>query len=107
MLLITHDLDLAEDLCDRIAVMYASEFVEAGEASEILSDPMHPYTQGLIQARPGNGLIPLEGSSPDLTSLPTGCHFQYRCKFCTEACTIQHPDMTGTSDREVRCHLHS
>lgn len=107
MLLITHDLDLAEELCDRIAVMYASEFVEAGEASDVLSDPSHPYTQGLIQARPGNGLIPLEGSSPDLTDLPKGCYFQYRCRFCTDRCRIDHPPMISNSGREVRCHLHS
>lgn len=104
LLLITHDLDLAEELCDRIAVMYAGEFLETGTAAEVLSAPVHPYTRGLCKSRPCNGLIPLEGYSPDLTRLPPGCHFQSRCQRSTEDCISHHPGMHQVPDREVRCH---
>ena len=104
LLLITHDLDLAEELCDRIAVMYAGEFLETGKGTEVLTNPKHPYTYGLMKARPGNGLVPLEGYSPDLTRLPTGCHFQSRCSEQSETCLFTHPSMHVFQEREVRCH---
>ncbi|WP_269848705.1 oligopeptide/dipeptide ABC transporter ATP-binding protein [Methanosarcina horonobensis] len=75
MLLITHDLDLALEVCDRIAVMYAGEIVELDKASKVLSTPLHPYTKGLVRAQPRNGLVPMSGQSPSRISLPDGCFF--------------------------------
>ena len=80
MLLITHDLELAYEICDHLAVLYAGEIVEMGPAKKLMGDPEHPYTRGLIKSLPKNGLEPLEGSSPSLLGLPKGCFFEERCK---------------------------
>lgn len=104
VLLITHDLDLAEGFCTRIAVMYAGELIEIGSSDAIFSDPWHPYTRGLLGARPKCGLIPLSGQSPDLMQLPTGCHFQDRCTYSDETCTQIHPLLVEHQGRWIRCH---
>lgn len=106
-LLITHDLDLAEGFCNRIAVMYAGELVEIGDANDIFSDPRHPYTKGLLNARPRCGLKPLSGHSPDLMHLPVGCYFQDRCSLCDEACITEHPHLFEDQGRWIRCHHRS
>jgi len=96
MLLITHDLDIAEKLCDRIAVMYAGEIVE------ILSNfnkAKHPYTIGLLNSLPRRGLKPIDGVSPSLISPPSGCKFHPRCKYREEICTIKNPELKNG----VRC----
>lgn len=104
VLLITHDLDLAEGFCTRIAVMYAGELVEIGSSEEIFSAPCHPYTRGLLAARPRCGLKPLSGHSPDLMNLPSGCHFQDRCVLCDETCIKIHPSLIDNQGRLIRCH---
>ncbi len=104
MLLITHDIELAEEICDSVLVMYAGEFVETGRARDVFNNPIHPYTIGLMNARPKNGLIPMEGDNPDLMDLPNGCFFQDRCLFCYEQCIKNHPQLTITDKRGVRCH---
>ncbi|OPX64369.1 MULTISPECIES: ABC transporter ATP-binding protein [unclassified Methanoregula] len=105
LLLITHDLYLAERLCDRIAVLYAGEIIEIGPASQVFRNPRHPYTQALIRAMPKNGLVPLEGQSPSLMALPMGCSFASRCSFMSDRCCTDHPGLIQ-DDREggVRCH---
>ncbi|MDK2974855.1 MAG: peptide/nickel transport system ATP-binding protein [Methanofollis sp.] len=104
ILLITHDLDLAERLCSRIVVMYAGEIVEIGPAGEVFEDPAHPYTQGLLRARPRNGLVPLPGMSPGLSALPPGCRFAGRCGRADVSCTTTHPTVSGCGPgRCARC----
>ncbi len=105
LLLITHDLYLAEHVCDRIAVIYAGEIVEVGPTRQIFSNPRHPYTQALLKAIPKNGLVPLPGQSPSLMTLPEGCAFMDRCTCQTDKCTHEHPLMSQENiDRGVRCH---
>ena len=105
LLLITHDLFLAQLLCMRIAVVYAGEIIEIAPANSIFTQPHHPYTQALIQAIPKNGLVPLAGQSPSLMDLPQGCSFVDRCTFCSDVCRMEHPDLVKDSmNGGVRCH---
>jgi peptide/nickel transport system ATP-binding protein len=107
MLLITHDLDLAFEICDRIAVMYAGEIVELDEASKVLGKPMHPYTKGLIGAHPRNGLVPLRGQSPSRIMLPEGCFFHERCGYSGTECSRVHPEIKNHNGGLIRCHFQS
>lgn len=105
LLLITHDLYLAERLCDRIAVLYAGEIIEIGPAPQVFSNPRHPYTQALIRAMPKNGLVPLPGQSPSLMAIPEGCCFTDRCSCHSEICSRNHPALVQESlNGGVRCH---
>jgi oligopeptide/dipeptide ABC transporter ATP-binding protein len=108
-LFITHDLALASDLADRIAVMYAGEFVEIGSAEQVLTSPRHPYTRKLLasipsllgEARPE--FIP--GTPPKMTSAPQGCYFSPRCPEACGACAV-HPELlVCDSGQHTRCHL--
>ncbi len=104
MLLITHDLGVARELCDRIALMYAGELVEYATTGEIFEDPLHPYTRGFLGSLPCNGLVPIPGMSPSLINLPDGCRFHPRCRHATELCRQKHPDMTEIGNGHfVRC----
>ena len=104
MLLITHDLGVARDLCDRIALMYAGELVEYATTGEIFDSPLHPYTRGFLGSLPRNGLVPIPGMSPSLINLPDGCRFHPRCDHATELCRRKHPDMVEVEDGHfVRC----
>jgi oligopeptide/dipeptide ABC transporter ATP-binding protein len=91
IILITHDLGLASEFCDRIAVMYAGRFVEQGTVDEIVENPQHPYTQGLLNCRPRIGerdltIRPIPGNVPSLGNLPNGCAFASRCTYAREVC---------------------
>jgi peptide/nickel transport system ATP-binding protein len=103
VLMITHDLELAQSIGDTIGVLYSGEFVEFGTAEEIFGNPQHPYTKGLIAALPKNGMVPMPGICPDLSALPDGCSFHDRCP---HPCTGEsvHPDLQDVSGRLVRCH---
>ena len=105
MLLITHDLDLALEVCDRIAVMYAGEIVELDLASKGLRTPLHPYTKGLIRAQPRNGLVPLSGQSPSRIKLPEGCFFHERCRYSGVECSRKHPEIKNYKGGLIRCHF--
>ena len=91
LLLITHDMGVIWEMCSRMAVMYASRIVELGGVRELFSNPLHPYTQGLMQSIPGMNLqaerLPfIPGQVPSLLKLPPGCAFAERCSHATEAC---------------------
>ena len=106
MLLITHDLELAGRLADRIAVMYAGEIIEIGKAAEILSNPKHPYTLDLLHSLPGKGFRTVPGQPPSLVSPPSGCRYHPRCSFRLEACSQVHPELPGfEGERLTRCFL--
>jgi peptide/nickel transport system ATP-binding protein len=94
MLMITHDLAAAGEICDRIAVMYAGEILEEASAETILRDPHHPYTQGFIGSMPSRGLHPIPGSSPSLINPPQGCRFHPRCPMAMDLCRKEHPQLT-------------
>ncbi|HVG99075.1 MAG TPA: ABC transporter ATP-binding protein [Chloroflexota bacterium] len=94
MLLITHQLGLAAQVADRLAVMYAGRVVEVGAAAAVIGRPRHPYTRALVAAmpRPGAGLPePLEGELPPLTPAPPGCAFSARCRLAQAACAAGPP----------------
>ncbi len=104
MLLITHDLGVAAEMCDRIALMYAGELVEYASLNEIFENPLHPYTRGFLNSLPARGLVPIPGMSPSLIDLPDGCRFHPRCSHVTEICRLKHPEMTEVKDGHfVRC----
>ncbi|NPV62417.1 MAG: ABC transporter ATP-binding protein [Methanotrichaceae archaeon] len=106
LMMITHDLGVAGQICDQIAVMYAGEILEWGSSEEILSDPCHPYTRGFINSHPSRGLVPIPGSSPSLIDFPSGCKFHPRCALATDICKTIHPEMKALEEEHsVRCHL--
>ena len=104
MLLITHDLGVARELCDRIALMYAGELVEYARTEEIFENPLHPYTRGFLGSLPDRGLVPIPGISPSLIDLPEGCRFHPRCEHATDVCRRKHPEMVERGNGHfVRC----
>lgn len=109
IILVSHDIGLAAEFCDRIAVMYAGRLVEVGPARRVVEDPQHPYTRGLIGCLPMWGgkkgpLEPIPGSLPDLTRLPAGCAFADRCPQVMPECRAGAiPLRVVGQDRKVRC----
>ncbi|PSP54913.1 peptide ABC transporter ATP-binding protein [Halobacteriales archaeon QS_1_67_19] len=89
VLMITHDLGVVAETCDRVAVMYAGDIVEVGPVDEIFHNPSHPYTYTLLESVPDEDkerLTPIEGSVPDLIDMPEGCHFADRCPWAQPEC---------------------
>jgi peptide/nickel transport system ATP-binding protein len=111
ILFITHDLALASDLCDSIAVMYAGEIIEQGSAEDLLLNPKHPYTQKLLASIPrlDKDIRPefIPGVPPDMTELPPGCYFEPRCHRAFERCHDEHPvDYELAGGCLVKCWLY-
>ena len=106
---VTHDLGVACEISDRVAVMYAGRFVETGAVSELIDSPLHPYTIGLLRStvhagREKSPLTPIPGAPPDLRNMPPGCAFAPRCAWAVTACNERAPDLVAvTGDRTVRC----
>jgi len=105
VLLITHDLGVVAELCDRVAVMYAGTIVETAPVAELFGNPRHPYTQGLLAALPGTSdtLAPIPGRVPDLLNPPSGCRFHPRCPLAVDRCRAEAPELRGDT-RQVACH---
>ncbi len=109
LLLITHDMGVIWEMCDRMAVMYASRIVEAGRVAEIFAAPRHPYTRGLMASIPSlnpdvERLPHIPGQVPSLMRLPPGCAFQDRCAFATDVCRRDRPTMTEPDGHAFACH---
>jgi oligopeptide/dipeptide ABC transporter ATP-binding protein len=109
LMVITHDLGLAAQLCDVIAVMYLGDIVEWAPVGEIFTRPRHPYTQGLLAARPRVGqygeLAVIPGSVPDPRQRPGGCPFRTRCAFAVAQCATARPGYSLASEsHRVACH---
>ena len=101
MILITHDLGIVAQMCDKVAIVYAGEIVETGSAEDIFDRPAHPYTTGLFNALPSladdqTRLTPIHGLVPDPTALPKGCKFHTRCPYASEACEKTVPPLKET-----------
>ena len=114
ILLITHDLGVVAQVCDRVIVMYAGRIIEQAPVSDLFKRPQHPYTKALLESIPKAGhrspdgrLPTIAGIVPSLFDLPKGCRFQDRCKFKEQRCVDQEPDLIthDFDDRPVRCHF--
>jgi peptide/nickel transport system ATP-binding protein len=110
ILLITHDLSVVAETCDRVGVMYAGDMVEIGELKQIIDNPKHPYTKGLINAIPSEKrtkLQEIKGSVPDLVNPPSGCRFHPRCTFAKSVCKQKKPQMLEVEKNHlVSCYLY-
>lgn len=109
MILITHDLGVVAETCDKVAIMYAGEIVEMGTIKDVYKNTKHPYTKGLFESIPkldedSEMLVPIQGSTPNMSSLPTGCYFHPRCKFKKEICEKVSPSIQG-EDHVYKCHF--
>jgi len=111
IIMITHDLGVVAETCDRVAVMYAGLIVEQGPVQKIFNDPLHPYTEGLLSSLPelqtdGDELKTIEGLVPDLIHPPAGCRFHPRCPIAQEVCKREVPELLEKGDgRAVACHF--
>jgi oligopeptide/dipeptide ABC transporter ATP-binding protein len=111
LLLITHDLGVVWDMCDRVAVMYASQIVEIGPRQQVFERPAHPYTQALLASiisltSPGQRLNPIEGQVPSPFAYPRGCRFAPRCRFAFDRCRAECPGLEALGqDRAAACFL--
>ncbi len=111
VVLITHDLGVIAQICDRVIVMYAGQIVETADVHSLFQRPQHPYTKALLESIPKTGrdqhqtrLPTIEGIVPSLFELPEGCRFQDRCKYKEQKCIDQEPQLSAEVDtRKVRC----
>ena len=109
IMLITHDLGVVAEVCERVNVMYAGQIVESGDAEQIFGEPQHPYTIGLLNSVPQLGdnvkedLIPIPGLPPDLLEPPIGCRFRPRCRFRQDKCEESPPLAEVFEGQMARC----
>ena len=111
-ILITHDLGIVAEMCDRVLVMYAGHIVESGDVATIFRSPRHPYTIGLMNSLPKltedeEWLEPITGAPPSLINLPPGCPFHPRCFLARERCRQENPPLAAVegSDHKSACHF--
>lgn len=111
ILLITHDLAVVSEVCDRVFVMYLGKIVEHGTTQEVFTNPKHPYTIGLLNSLPDErkrSLTPISGQPPSINSIPKGCAFHPRCPFVFDKCKKEIPDLykiKGLEGHKSRCFL--
>lgn len=113
MIMITHDLGVVAEICDKVAIVYAGEIIEWGTLKEIFEEHKHPYTEGLFNSIPDldvdvDKLPVIEGLMPVPNALPGGCKFHPRCKYAMEICKRENPGSTLLKKNHfVRCHRYS
>ena len=113
VIMITHDLGVVAEVCDRVVVMYAGQIVEKGSVRDIFKNPQHPYTKGLLASIPKMGkdessqsLYNIKGMVPSATEFPQGCHFNPRCDLVTDKCKAENPNLELVNPdtvHQVRC----
>ena len=110
VLLITHDLSVVAETCSRVGVMYAGDMVEVGTVDQIINNPQHPYTKGLIKAIPSDRskeLVEIRGNVPDLVNPPSGCRFHPRCDYVKPICREEKPQVLQVEkDHVTACFLY-
>lgn len=111
MIMITHDLSMIAEVCDKLAIMYAGYLTEYGDIVKLFKEPVHPYTRDLIESFPSiesekHSLISIPGYPPDLLNPPSGCRFHPRCKYAMDICRKRQPQFAEISkDHHVACYL--
>ena len=109
IIMITHDLGVVAEICERVVVMYAGQVVETGASKDLFNNPQHPYTIGLLNSVPQIGdkvkeaLVPIPGLPPDLLAPPIGCRFRPRCRFRQEKCEESPPLAVVAPGQQARC----
>jgi len=111
VLIITHDLSVVSEIADRVAVMYCGNIVEEGTTKNLIENPKHPYTVGLIKCIPKiednvEMLYAIPGTVPNLSDMPKGCSFSTRCEKCLDICKNKKPDLIDYDGRKLRCFLY-
>jgi len=111
IMLVTHDMGVIAETADRVAVMYAGRIVEVGPVQEVIHNPQHPYTTGLMGSIPAVGqelerLPQIEGSMPRLNAIPTGCPFNPRCPRVFDRCKVERPNLLAADKSFAACWLH-
>ncbi len=112
VMLITHDMGVIAETCDRVAVMYAGRIAEIGPVHEVINQPAHPYTAGLMAAIPDmtidrDQLNQIDGAMPRLTAIPKGCAFNPRCPQVFERCRVERPELMNAGATRAACWLHA
>jgi len=113
LLMITHDLGIVAEICEKVSVMYAGRIVEHGTLEDVFDNMRHPYTKGLFDSLPNiedrrTELKPIKGLMPDPTNLPSGCPFHPRCDYAQPECAADLPAQKWLSDTHyVQCHLYN
>jgi peptide/nickel transport system ATP-binding protein len=111
VIMITHDMGVIAEISDRVAVMYAGRLVEVGNVRDIVKNPKHPYSQGLMGSIPSlhhrtEQLTQIDGAMPRLTEIPPGCPFNPRCPQAFDRCRRQRPDLLETEPTKAACWLY-
>jgi peptide/nickel transport system ATP-binding protein len=112
VMLITHDMGVIAETCDRVAVLYAGRIAEIGSVHEVINHPKHPYTAGLMAAIPDieidrEYLNQIDGAMPRLNAIPTGCAFNPRCEKVMDKCHVDRPSLVYTGTTHAACWLHT
>ena len=112
VMLITHDMGVIAETCDRVAVMYAGRIAEIGPVHEVINHPAHPYSAGLMAAIPDitmdrDMLNQIDGSMPRLNAIPPGCAFNPRCPKVFDRCKTERPELLDTGASRAACWLHA
>src|SRR5437868_12764975 len=111
VMLITHDMGVIAETCDRVAVMYAGRVAEIGPVHEVINQPAHPYTMGLMAAIPDitqdrERLYQIDGAMPRLNAIPPGCAYNPRCPRVFDRCHVERPDLPAAGATRAACWLH-
>ena len=111
LILISHDLGVVAQICQKIAIMYAGQIMEYGDINDIFDYPMHPYTEGLFNSIPRldverNRLFPIAGLMPDPSKLPGGCVFHPRCPYADAICSEITPEISQKNGRKIMCFMY-
>ena len=112
VILITHDMGVIAEISDRVAVMYAGRLVEVGEVRDVVKNPKHPYSRGLMGSIPSlhqrvEMLVQIEGTMPRLTEIPAGCSFHPRCPHAFDRCRKERPELFDTEPTKAACWLYA
>jgi peptide/nickel transport system ATP-binding protein len=111
VMLVTHDMGVIAETCDRVAVMYAGRIVEIGPVASVIHAPTHPYSAGLMGSIPAmdedrERLLQIDGAMPRLTAIPRGCAFNPRCPRVFDRCRVERPELLDAGDTRAACWLH-